>query len=418
LSEDTRARAGIECIKFLSKFYEDDLVVLRNYSEIINGSFRDIDLFLNIKKSKLDDVLNSENVVDENHILISNIRRKNFLQLKIFSFISSEVFVIDIWDKLEWKGISYFIKDHTQQDLSYLNNHGINFFSETDQLLLAICKCLTQTGNIKDKYFQKTKDNDLENELIMFYGFNYLSLLGKSKIVRFLTLTYKTKGKYIKESIIWFLMFVRYSFLKKGALIELVGPDGSGKTSLSELLVEKKLFYANSKYFHGRIPILPRISDLISLKKTVPERLIPNSEIQLNIDNPSKNRKFTILHIFYYSIDALLSRIVIFFWLRKDLIIVVDRSPYDIYARSDYSKIKSFLKIFYVSCHPKPTHRLLLKADPEIINKRKNELTVHEIIMQYEAYEKNLTNTNHKTIDTGSGINQSFNQTVLTFLKK
>ena len=38
--------------------------------------------------------------------------------------------------------------------------------------------------------------------------------------------------------------------------------------------------------------------------------------------------------------------------------------------------------------------------------------------MQYEAYEKNLTNTNHKTIDTGSGINQSFNQTVLTFLKK
>ena len=110
MSEDTRARAGIECIKFLSKFYEDDLVVLRNYSEIINGSFRDIDLFLNIKKSKLTDILNSINTVDENHILISNIRRKNFLQLKIFSYISSEVFVIDIWDKLEWKGISYFIK--------------------------------------------------------------------------------------------------------------------------------------------------------------------------------------------------------------------------------------------------------------------------------------------------------------------
>ena len=267
MSEDIRSRAGIECIKFLSKFYEDDLIVLRNYSEIIDGSFRDIDLFLNIRKSKINDILNYENVADENHLLISNITRKNFLQLKIFSYISSEVFVIDIWDKLEWKGISYFIKDTPQYNLSYSSNHGINFFSERDQLLLAICKCLTQSGNIKNKYIQKTKDYDLKNELIMFFGYNYLSLLGRSKIFRFLTLTYQTKGAYLKDSFIWFLMFVKYSLLKKGALIELVGPDGSGKTSLSELLVEKKLFYANSKYFHGRIPILPRISDLISLKK-------------------------------------------------------------------------------------------------------------------------------------------------------
>ena len=69
--------------------------------------------------------------------------------MKIFSYISNEVFVIDIWDKLEWKGISYFIKDTNQHNLSYSTNHGINFFSERNQLLLAICKCLTQTGNIK-----------------------------------------------------------------------------------------------------------------------------------------------------------------------------------------------------------------------------------------------------------------------------
>ena len=99
------------------------------------------------------------------------------------------------------------------------------------------------------------------------------------------------------------------------------------------------------------------------------------------------------------------------------MIIVVDRSPYDIYARSDYSKIKTFLKKFYVSCHPKPTQRLLLKADLSIINQRKNELTIEEIIMQYEAYEKTFQ-INYKIIDTGSGINQSFNQTVLTFSKK
>ena len=53
MSEHTRSRAGIECIKFLSKFYEDDLIVLRNYSEIIDGSFRDIDLFLDVKNYRI-----------------------------------------------------------------------------------------------------------------------------------------------------------------------------------------------------------------------------------------------------------------------------------------------------------------------------------------------------------------------------
>ena len=58
----------------------------------------------------------------------------------------------------------------------------------------------------------------------------------------------------MKESLIWFLMFVKYFFLKKGALIELVGPDGSGKTSLSELLVEKNYFMQKVNIFMVGFP--------------------------------------------------------------------------------------------------------------------------------------------------------------------
>ena len=61
---------------------------------------------------------------------------------------------------------------------------------------------------------------------------------------------------------------------------------------------------------------------------------------------------------------------------------------------------------------------IIVSIISNIINQRKSELTVEEIIMQYEAYETNLLNTNYKIIDTGSGINQSFNETVLTFLNK
>lgn len=418
MSNKIRSKAGIDCIKFLSKFYSDDLIVLRNHKEIIDGSFRDIDLFLNTKKSKLIGIFDFENISDEYHFLISNIRRKNFLQLKIFSVISNEVFVIDIRDKLEWKGIPYFINGKCNEDLNYSNENGINFFSEKDQLLLAICKCITQTGSIKSKYFKNVKEEDLSIDFINLFGYNYIKILGTSKLLRFLTLTFITKGKYLKGSFVWLFMLIKYSCFKKGIFIELVGPDGSGKTSLSELLVKKKLFFAKSKYFHGRVPILPRISDLISFKRRAPERLIPDSEMQLNIKNSLNNRKFTILHILYYSIDALLSRIFLFFWLRRDLIIVVDRSPYDIYARTDYSNIQLFLKKFYIFCHPKPSKRLLLKADPKIINQRKNELTVNEIMLQYEAYEKNLSSKNYQIIDTGSGIDESFNQTVLCLITK
>ena len=56
MSNEIRSKAGIDCIKFLSKFYSDDLIILRNHKEIIDGSFRDIDLFLNTKKSKLTDM--------------------------------------------------------------------------------------------------------------------------------------------------------------------------------------------------------------------------------------------------------------------------------------------------------------------------------------------------------------------------
>ena len=112
MNNKIRSNAGIECIKFISRYYSDELVVLRNHLEIFDGSYRDIDLLLHAKKSKLKDILENKNISDTNHKLISFLERKNFLQLKIFSNISMEVFIIDIWDDLSWKGIPYFIQWH------------------------------------------------------------------------------------------------------------------------------------------------------------------------------------------------------------------------------------------------------------------------------------------------------------------
>mgnify|MGYP006075662423 CR=1 FL=1 len=413
----TRSTAGIECVKFLSSFYEDELIVLRNHSEIFDGSYRDIDLFLNKRNSKLDDIIAGSFVSDKNHSLVSFIQRKNFLQLKILSLISMEVFIIDIWDSLEWKGIPYMFLQKDKKEITFTTERGINFFSQKEQLLLAICKCITQTGKIKKKYEDKYINKDLSSDLIEYFNFDYLKIQNTSKLRRFLALSFYSKGNFIKSSIYWFIIFAGYFFKKKGIFIELVGPDGSGKTSLSELLVDKKKFFADSKYFHGRIPILPRISNILQFKKTSPERLQPNSELQLQLHQNTSIKKFTILHIFYYSFDAILSRLKLFFWLRRDQIIVVDRSPYDIYARGDYAKINNLLKKFYVYSHPRPCLRLLLKAKPETINLRKNELTVSEIIHQYSAYENNLKNTSYNEIDTGAGIDIAFQLTVEQLIK-
>ena len=412
MNNEIRSNAGIECIKFIARYYIDDLVVLRNHLEIFDGSYRDIDLLLHVKKSKLNDILDNKNISDTNHKLISFLERKNFLQLKIFSNISMEVFIIDIWDDLSWKGIPYFIQVKNESSFKINHANGINFFPEKEQLLLATCKCLTQTGKVKEKYKIQFSNIDISKELKNYFGFDYFLLLNKNKFKRFLILSTYTKFKYTKEFFIWAFAFIRYFLKKKGKLIELVGPDGSGKTSLSEQLVDKRLYFADSKYFHGRIPILPRISNLIYFKRSSPERLQPNSDAHLKLHQTTSIKKFTILHIFYYSLDALLSRIILFFWLKKDQIIVVDRSPYDIYARSDYSNINSILKKFYVFCHPKPCVRLLLKADPIIINDRKNELSVDEIIKQYHAYELNLKGTIFKEINTSSGIDKAFKMTV------
>ena len=106
---DIRAKAGIKCYKFISKFYIDKLVVLRNHNEIFDGTYRDIDLVLIRNDSSLDDILKNKEIYDKDHFFIGYLKRKNFLQLKVYSKISKEVFIIDIWDSLEWKGIPYFL---------------------------------------------------------------------------------------------------------------------------------------------------------------------------------------------------------------------------------------------------------------------------------------------------------------------
>lgn len=416
---DIRAKAGIKCYKFISKFYIDKLVVLRNHNEIFDGTYRDIDLVLIRNDSSLDDILKNKEIYDKDHFFIGYLKRKNFLQLKVYSKISKEVFIIDIWDSLEWKGIPYFLNKKKISELTINTQDEIHFFDSKVQLMLATCKCITQTGQIKEKYKNELNFNNLSSEMVSFFGFDYMKLYKASKIKRFSILLIFTKGIYINQFFIWMYKLFIYYLQKKGTFIELIGPDGSGKTSLSKLLVEEKLFYSSSLYFHGRIPILPRISSLLKFKRAPIERSIPDSEIQLkHTQQNSSNRKFTLAHIVYYSIDSLLSRVKLYYLLKKDVIVVVDRSPYDIYARRDYSRINDLLKKFYVFCHPNPCIRLLLKADPSTINQRKNELTISEINYQYGKYETYLRGKNYKKIDTGSGLDVAFEHAIKSYIQK
>ena len=412
-----RSTEAIKCLSSLCKSFDAPLGVLRNHEEILDGSFRDIDLILLNDNLKDLEVLRRFDRNSNRFIIIHVLSRLGFLQLKILSKEANEVFIIDIWDQLSWKGIPYFINKPSVRKEDLIFESGFYFLEKRKQILIAICKCLTQTGIIKEKYKNQVENICLSNEMIELFGFDYTKLLGKTKLNRLLRLHFATHFLFLLKTIKWFISILTFRLTPKGIFIELVGPDGSGKTSLSEVLIENKNFYADGKYFHGRIKIFPRISTLLGLGNIDEIRSVPNSEYQLAANPIGKKRKFTLFHIIYYCLDALFSRILIFIWRYEDKIIVVDRSPYDIYARPDYSNIHRLLKSIYVKCHPTPSIRFLLTAPANIIHQRKDELSVEEIQYQYEQYTESMSNVEHEIIDTNVGLDKAYLQSIICIKK-
>jgi thymidylate kinase len=163
-------------------------------------------------------------------------------------------------------------------------------------------------------------------------------------------------------------------------LITILGPDGTGKTTLAKLIAEK---YSNIDYIY--------------------------------FGNNLENRKYKFFSNFLYAnrngkINTLLKYIFIFindfyyFHLAKNNHIISDRCPIDKYIGSGIKKDKTRMHYHWLTLKlfPNPDYVILLQGDPAILYLRKKEIPKSVIISYMSLYEKYIKSRkiNFSSIDT------------------
>lgn len=181
-----------------------------------------------------------------------------------------------------------------------------------------------------------------------------------------------------------------------GLMISLTGPDGSGKSTIIEALVEQdREFHSGQFVLHLRPHYLPPLSSIGTFRRTKDSKNSSATVTQTHNSLSFVANIAQICRLVYYWADY-----VIGYWLKirpllaKDFVVVFDRYFYDYYFDFDQKAVREmnvlvrFLNYFV----PSPTYNFILVADPKAINLRKNELSVEEIEAQYKRINRSFSN--------------------------
>lgn len=202
----------------------------------------------------------------------------------------------------------------------------------------------------------------------------------------FKTLKYRVEFFWQKFSRI--ILFYR----KYSKTIAVLAPDGTGKTTFLENLVENINFYfVNDKedkrvsLYHFRPSIMPNLGK-IGEKAGVMKQ-------DTNFTNPHRNKPANVFSSFircgYYILDYIIGwQKCVRYDVKFDKFTVFDRYSYDFIVDPLRSKLNlpKVIRKFFVSLTPKPSIVFVLKADYETIYSRKQELTKEEIKRQLGEY--------------------------------
>lgn len=197
-----------------------------------------------------------------------------------------------------------------------------------------------------------------------------------------------------------------FRYRKYEKSFSVMAPDGTGKTTfLTQLLNRLAFLYVDApndiKRFHlyhfrpGLFPNLGAVGEKARVMKqdtdfTNPHRAKPAGFLS------------SLIRITYYWFDYVLGWM---YYTRRDvqydLYTVYDRYSYDLLVdpRRTRLKLPYWVRRCFVACMPHPKINFFLKASPDVIIKRKAELTHNEITRQVSAYERLSVRKNIITID-------------------
>lgn len=181
-------------------------------------------------------------------------------------------------------------------------------------------------------------------------------------------------------------IYIWQLFTRRGWMISFSGPDGCGKTTVIDLVMET-LSVNPPHLFHFRPTLFPNLGEMghkVGVKK----------EVDRNFDTPHRAKRCgfasSFVRLVYYMNDYIIG-----YWLKvmplrqRKNIVFFDRYYTDIIVDSERSsiflnyKLLCFLRHFVPSCQ----RNFLIRVKPETILARKQELTMDDMKIIYERLE-------------------------------
>lgn len=391
--------------KFISFFFEQleeqgiKYCILRGYEGLPQVAGRDIDMFLDTDRDICE-------VVSK---IAQSIKWKCYKKLEddcFYSFVcyqfdnNTQSFIqIDIWTSLNWRGISWLDRKELMNNLRSIN--GFKVVAPGTEAVICAMKELFGRGVPKEKYYSMIIDNanaDKEqfisclNDIYGVLAVKIWSICANSKCeelghikreVRECLIKHN-RGLYWKNSILRAKKRVRDFVIPQGKLIVFWGPDGSGKsTIIHEVSQYLEPLFDGLDVYHMNYGILPELRTghgFSSMKGQIGASISDNSKKVVKRSLVSKLASWVV--VLYNAFEFLLGKNLIRGKKRRNHIILYDRYFYDQFTQPTTRElVKPFRKLL-IKFASKPNLTVQIKAAPEVVYKRKQELSKQEIDIQ------------------------------------
>lgn len=393
--------------------------ILRNYEELPDKISHDIDVLIEHRVA--------ENIVLEITTIIKDLGwniacTQN--QNDFFTFICHRVvgnefkqLKLDIWTDLLWRGAKWIDADYI------LNNriqYGIYYIpSPGAEAAVTTLKEIVGGGVVPVKYQDKIQKLLLENQIdfrnclfpvlgqyvneliaaCLDGNWNFINN-SRWKIRKAIRKNSKTRNGFINYYKFLFdksARAIKSHFKPKGMLVAIVGPDGSGKSTIAGIIAKSlSLFFPEQKIFHTRLQIFPELKSGLGLTNRVKNAISDNTK-DLYTEKGGKKTDRSIVSrvaawvvVGYYTLEFVIGRYVIFTIKRRMGLVVFDRYFYDFFAQPSTRDLIWGVRKVLLFFIPKPDVIIHLVANSEIVYQRKDELSEKEIETQNKYFRRIL----------------------------